>query len=195
MSISSLMPVYPRCGVRPVKGEHCHLIDEDGTRYLDFASGIAVNLLGHTHEGLISAIQKQAETLMHVSNMYGSPQGEELSQRLVDHTFADTVFFTNSGAEAVEAAIKTARAYHQCEGGDANRTELITFTNAFHGRTMATISASNQSKMHKGFAPLLDGFQYCEFDDLEAVKAMINDKTAGFLVEPIPLRDRARHSR
>lgn len=185
MSISSLMPVYPRCGVRPVKGEHCHLIDEDGTRYLDFASGIAVNLLGHSHEGLISAIQKQAETLMHVSNMYGSPQGEELSQRLVDHTFADTVFFTNSGAEAVEAAIKTARAYHQCEGGDANRTELITFTNAFHGRTMATISASNQTKMHKGFAPLLDGFQYCEFDDLEAARALITDKTAGFLVEPI----------
>jgi len=185
MSISSLMPVYPRCGVRPVKGEHCHLIDEDGTRYLDFASGIAVNLLGHSHEGLISAIQKQAATLMHVSNMYGSPQGEELSQRLVDHTFADTVFFTNSGAEAVEAAIKTARAYHQCEGGDANRTELITFTNAFHGRTMATISASSQTKMHKGFAPLLDGFQYCEFDDLEAAKALITDKTAGFLVEPI----------
>lgn len=185
MSISSLMPVYPRCGVRPVKGEHCHLIDEDGTRYLDFASGIAVNLLGHSHEGLIRAIQKQAETLMHVSNMYGSPQGEELSQRLVDHTFADTVFFTNSGAEAVEAAIKTARAYHQCDGGDANRTELITFTNAFHGRTMATISASNQTKMHKGFAPLLDGFQYCEFDDLQAAKALITDKTAGFLVEPI----------
>ncbi len=184
MSISPLMPVYPRCGVRPVKGEHCHLIDEDGTRYLDFASGIAVNLLGHSHEGLIRAIQEQAATLMHVSNMYGSPQGEELSQRLVDHTFADTVFFTNSGAEAVEAAIKTARAYHQ-HAGDTQRSELITFTNAFHGRTMATISASNQEKMHKGFAPLLEGFQYCEFDDLEAAKALISDKTAGFLVEPI----------
>jgi acetylornithine/N-succinyldiaminopimelate aminotransferase len=185
MSITPLMPVYPRCGVRPVKGEHCHLIDEDGTRYLDFASGIAVNLLGHSHEGLISAIQEQAATLMHVSNMYGSPQGEVLAKRLVDHTFADTVFFTNSGAEAVEAAIKTARAYHQHEDGDSNRTELITFTNAFHGRTMATISASNQTKMHKGFAPLLSGFQYCEFDDLEAAKALITDKTAGFLVEPI----------
>ena len=102
MSITPLMPVYPRCGVRPVRGDHCHLIDEDGTRYLDFASGIAVNLLGHSHEGLIGAIQRQAATLMHVSNLYGSPQGEGLAQRLVDTTFADTVFFTNSGAEAVE---------------------------------------------------------------------------------------------
>lgn len=185
MSIAPLMPVYPRCGVRPVRGEHCHLIDEDGTRYLDFASGIAVNLLGHSHEGLIGAIQRQASELMHVSNLYGSPQGEALAQRLVDLTFADTVFFTNSGAEAVETAIKTARAYHQHEDGDANRTELITFTSAFHGRTMATISASNQSKMHKGFMPLLDGFQYCEFDDLEAAAALIGPKTAGFLVEPI----------
>lgn len=187
MSITPLMPVYPRCGVRPVRGEHCHLIDEDGTRYLDFASGIAVNLLGHSHPGLIKAIQQQAETLMHVSNLYGSPQGEKLAQTLVDNTFADTVFFTNSGAEAVETAIKTARAYHQNVGdqGDANRYELITFHNAFHGRTMATISASNQEKMHHGFSPLLDGFKYAPFDDLEAAKALIGPKTAGFLVEPI----------
>ena len=185
MSITPLMPVYPRCGVRPVEGDHCHLIDEDGTRYLDFASGIAVNLLGHSHEGLISAIQDQAAKLMHVSNLYGSPQGERLAQQLVDRTFADTVFFTNSGAEAVEAAIKTARAYHQHDDGDPQRTELITFTNAFHGRTMATISASNQEKMHKGFHPLLPGFVYCEFDDLEAAKALVGPKTAGFLVEPI----------
>ncbi len=184
MSISPLMPVYPRCGVRPVRGEHCHLIDEDGTRYLDFASGIAVNLLGHSHEGLISAIQKQAETLMHVSNLYGSPQGEKLAQQLVDATFADTVFFTNSGAEAVETAIKTARAYHQHEG-DTSKFELITFANAFHGRTMATISASNQEKMHHGFSPLLAGFKYAEFDDLESAKALMGPNTAGFLVEPI----------
>ncbi|MGI9376434.1 MAG: aspartate aminotransferase family protein [Tsuneonella suprasediminis] len=184
MSITPLMPVYPRCGVRPVRGEHCHLIDEDGTRYLDFASGIAVNLLGHSHPGLIGAIQKQAETLMHVSNLYGSPQGEALAQRLVDKTFADTVFFTNSGAEAVEAAIKTARAYHQSVGND-DKYELITFTNAFHGRTMATISASNQEKMHKGFMPLLAGFKYAEFDDLDSAKALMGPNTAGFLVEPI----------
>ena len=187
MSISPLMPVYPRCGVRPVRGEHCHLIDEDGTRYLDFASGIAVNLLGHSHAGLIGAIQKQAETLMHVSNLYGSPQGEKLAQRLVDATFADTVFFTNSGAEAVEGAIKAARAYHQNAGddGDKDRFELITFSNAFHGRTMATISASNQTKMHQGFNPLLEGFKYAEFDDLESAKALMGPRTAGFLVEPI----------
>jgi acetylornithine/N-succinyldiaminopimelate aminotransferase len=186
MSITPLMPVYPRCGVRPVRGEHCHLIDENGTRYLDFASGIAVNLLGHSHEGLIGAIQEQAATLMHVSNLYGSPQGEALAQSLVDHTFGDTVFFTNSGAEAVEAAIKCARAYHQnAEGGDTGRFELITFHNAFHGRTMATISASNQTKMHHGFSPLLDGFKYAPFDDLDAAKALIGPNTAGFLVEPI----------
>lgn len=184
MSITPLMPVYPRCGVRPVRGEHCHLISEDGTRYLDFASGIAVNLLGHSHEHLVGAIQKQAATLMHVSNLYGSPQGEHLAQRLVDLTFADTVFFTNSGAEAVECAIKTARAYHSAVGND-HKYELITFKNAFHGRTMATISASNQEKMHKGFLPLLEGFKYVDFDDLEGAKAAIGPNTAGFLVEPI----------
>ena len=184
MTITPLMPVYPRCGVRPVRGEHCHLIDEDGTRYLDFASGIAVNLLGHSHKGLIGAIQRQAETLMHVSNLYGSPQGEALASRLVEKTFADTVFFTNSGAEAVETAIKTVRAYHQHAGND-EKFELITFKNAFHGRTMATISASNQEKMHKGFEPLLPGFRYVDFDDLEGAKAAIGPNTAGFLVEPI----------
>ncbi len=184
MSISPLMPVYPRCEVRPVRGEHCHLISEDGTRYLDFAAGIAVNLLGHSHLGLIGAIQQQAATLMHVSNLYGSPQQERLARRLVESTFADTVFFTNSGAEAVEAAIKTARAYHQA-GGDPQRFELITFDQAFHGRTMATISASNQDKMHKGFVPLLPGFRYVEFDDLAAAEAAIGPQTAGFLVEPI----------
>ncbi|RPF71274.1 aspartate aminotransferase family protein [Aurantiacibacter spongiae] len=184
MSITPLMPVYPRCGVRPVRGDNCHLIDEDGTRYLDFAAGIAVNLLGHSHPGLIGAIQEQAGTLMHVSNLYGSPQGEALAQRLVDATFADTVFFTNSGAEAVECAIKTARAYHQA-GGNEERFELITFKNAFHGRTMATISASNQDKMHKGFNPLLPGFRYVEFDDLEGAKAAVGPNIAGFLVEPV----------
>ena len=184
MSITPLMPVYPRCGFRPVRGEHCHLIGEDGRRCLDFASGIAVNLLGHSHAGLVGAIQRQAATLMHVSNLYGSPQGEHLAQRLVDLTFADTVFFTNSGAEAVECAIKTARAYH-AHVGNEHRNELITFTNAFHGRTMATISASSQEKMHKGFLPLLPGFRYVPFDDLAAARAAIGPNTAGFLVEPV----------
>ncbi len=183
MSITPLMPVYPRCGFRPVRGEGAWLISEDGSRALDFASGIAVNLLGHGHPHLTKAIQDQAATLMHVSNLYGSPQGEKFAQRLVDTTFADTVFFTNSGAEAVECAIKAARAYHQSQ--DSDRFEIITFKNAFHGRTMATISASNQEKMHHGFSPLLAGFKYVEFDDLEGAKAAITDKTAGFLVEPI----------
>jgi acetylornithine/N-succinyldiaminopimelate aminotransferase len=183
MSITPLMPVYPRCGFRPVRGEGAYLISEDGSRALDFASGIAVNLLGHGHPHLTKAIADQAATLMHVSNLYGSPQGEKFAQLLVDSTFADTVFFTNSGAEAVECAIKTARAYHQSAGSD--RYEIITFKNAFHGRTMATISASNQDKMHKGFLPLLEGFKYVDFDDLEGAKAAIGPKTAGFLVEPI----------
>jgi acetylornithine/N-succinyldiaminopimelate aminotransferase len=184
MTITPLMPVYPRSPVRPVRGEGVYLFGEQGEKYLDFASGIAVNLLGHGHPHLTKAIQDQAATLIHVSNLYGSPQGEALAQRLVDLTFADTVFFTNSGAEAVECSIKTARAYHQHVGND-DKFELITFKNAFHGRTMATISASNQDKMHKGFLPLLAGFKYAEFDDLDSARALMGPHTAGFLVEPI----------
>ena len=150
MAITPLMPVYPRCEVRPVKGEGVWLIGEGGERYLDFASGIAVNLLGHSHPHLIGAIQRQAETLMHVSNLYGSPQGEALAKRLTELTFADTVFFTNSGAEAVECAIKTARRYHHAKG-NPHKNKLITFSNAFHGRTMATISATDQMKLRDGF--------------------------------------------
>ncbi len=184
MTISPLMPVYPRCGVRPVRGEGAYLYGEQGEKYLDFASGIAVNLLGHGHPHLTRAIADQAATLMHVSNLYGSPQGEALAQRLVDLTFADTVFFTNSGAEAVECAIKTARRYHHVTG-NPQRMHLITFANAFHGRTLGTISATNQDKMRDGFEPLLPGFAYAPFDDLAAALALIDDHTAGFLVEPI----------
>ncbi|GLR47350.1 aspartate aminotransferase family protein [Sphingomonas astaxanthinifaciens] len=184
MAITPLMPVYPRCEVRPVKGEGVWLIGEGGERYLDFASGIAVNLLGHSHPHLIGAIQKQAETLMHVSNLYGSPQGEALAKRLTELTFADTVFFTNSGAEAVECAIKTARRYHHAKG-NPHKNKLITFSNAFHGRTMATISATDQMKLRDGFAPLLEGFEVVAFDDLDAALAAIDDSTAGFLVEPV----------
>ena len=184
MPITPLMPVYPRCGVRPVRGEGCYLFGEDGEKYLDFASGIAVNALGHGHPHLTEAIQRQAATLMHVSNLYGSPQGEALAQRLVDATFADTVFFTNSGAEAVECAIKTARRYHFADG-HPERHDLITFNMAFHGRTIGTISATNQDKLRDGFAPLLPGFKYAPFDDLDAALALVDDNTAGFLVEPI----------
>ncbi len=184
MAITPLMPVYPRCDVRPVRGEGPYLYGENGEKYLDFAAGIAVNLLGHGHPHLTKAIQDQAATLIHVSNLYGSPQGEAFAQRLVDLTFADTVFFTNSGAEAVECAIKTARRYHHAKG-NAHKNELITFSNAFHGRTMATISATNQEKLRDGFAPLLPGFKVVEFDNLEAALAAIDDNTAGFLVEPV----------
>jgi acetylornithine/N-succinyldiaminopimelate aminotransferase len=184
MAITPLMPVYARCEVRPVRGEGAYLYGENGEKYLDFAAGIAVNLLGHGHPHLTKAIQEQAATLMHVSNLYGSPQGEAFAKRLVDLTFADTVFFTNSGAEAVECAIKTARRYHHAKG-NSHKHDLITFSNAFHGRTMATISATNQEKLRDGFAPLLPGFKVVEFDNLEAALAAIDEHTAGFLVEPI----------
>ena len=184
MAITALMPVYPRCDVRPVRGEGVYLYGEDGTQYLDMAAGIAVNCLGHGHPVLTKAIADQAATLMHVSNVYGSPQGEHLAQRLVDNSFADTVFFTNSGAEAVECAIKTARRYHFANG-NPERHDLITFSNAFHGRTMGAISATNQAKMRDGFEPLLPGFKYAEFNDLEGALALIDEHTAGFLVEPI----------
>ncbi|KQM40913.1 aspartate aminotransferase family protein [Sphingomonas sp. Leaf10] len=184
MTTPALMPVYPRCGVRPVRGEGCYLYGEDGTEYLDFAAGIAVNALGHGHPHLTKAIQEQAATLIHVSNLYGSPQGEALAQRIVDNSFADTVFFTNSGAEAVECAIKTARRFHFANGNPERHT-LITFNQAFHGRTLGTISATNQAKMRDGFEPLLPGFKYAEFNDLEGALALIDDNTAGFLVEPV----------
>ena len=184
MPITPLMPVYPRSKVRPVRGEGAYLFGEDGEQYLDFASGIAVNCLGHAHPALTKAIADQAATLLHVSNLYGSPQGEKFAQRLVDATFADTVFFTNSGAEAVECAIKTARRYHFANG-NPERHDLITFDTAFHGRTIGTISATNQAKLRDGFEPLLPGFKYAQFNDLESALALIDDNTAGFLVEPI----------
>ncbi|CAN5332676.1 aspartate aminotransferase family protein [soil metagenome] len=182
--MSPLMPVYPRCGVRPVRGEGCYLIGEGGERYLDFASGIAVNALGHGHPVLVKAIAEQAATLMHISNLYGNPLGERYAQRLVDATFADTVFFTNSGAEAVECAIKTARRYHYANG-NPERSTLITFNNAFHGRTLGTISATNQPKMRDGFEPLLPGFRYAPFNDLDAALSQVDLTTAGFLLEPV----------
>ena len=183
-AIPALMPVYPRCDVRPVRGEGAYLYGERGEKYLDFAAGIAVNALGHGHPRLVKAIADQAATLMHVSNLYGSPQGEHFAQRLVDATFADTVFFTNSGAEAVECAIKTARRYHYANG-HPERHDLITFDTAFHGRTLGAISATNQAKMRDGFEPLLPGFRYATFNDLDGALALIDDHTAGFLVEPI----------
>src|SRR5256885_9614025 len=185
MATTPLMPVYPRSPVRPVRGEGVYLYGEQGERYLDFAAGIAVNILGHGHPYLTKAIQDQAAILMHVSNLYGSPQGEAFAKRLCDLTFADTVFFTNSGVEAVECAIKTARRYHYAKD-NPHKHDLITFSNAFHGRTMATISATDQPKMIDGFAPLLPGFKVVEFNDLDAALAAIDENTAGLLVGPSP---------
>jgi acetylornithine/N-succinyldiaminopimelate aminotransferase len=170
--------------VRPVRGEGAYLIGERGERYLDMAAGIAVNILGHSHPGLIKAISDQAATLMHVSNLYGSPQGEHFAQRLVDKTFADTMFFTNSGTEAVECAIKTARRYHYAKG-NPERHRIISFSGAFHGRTMGAISATNQPKMREGFEPLLPGFTVVPFNDLAGAEAAIGPDAAAFLVEPI----------
>ncbi|HEV2596582.1 MAG TPA: aspartate aminotransferase family protein [Sphingomicrobium sp.] len=184
MAITPLMPVYPRSPVRPVRGEGVYLYGEQGERYLDFAAGIAVNILGHGNPHLTKAIQDQAATLIHVSNLYGSPQGEAFAKRLTDLTFADTVFFTNSGVEAVECAIKTARRYHYAKG-NAHKHDLITFSNAFHGRTMAAVSATDQAKMIDGFRPLLPGFKVVEFGNLDAALAALDDNSAGFLVEPI----------
>jgi acetylornithine/N-succinyldiaminopimelate aminotransferase len=184
MAITPLMPVYPRSPVRPVRGEGVYLYGEQGEKYLDFAAGIAVNILGHGHPHLTKAIQDQAATLMHVSNLYGSPQGEAFAKRLTDLTFADTVFFTNSGVEAIECAIKTARRYHYAKG-NPHKHDLISFSNAFHGRSMAAVSATDQAKMIDGFAPLLPGFKVLPFDDLDAARAAIDENTAGFLIEPI----------
>ena len=184
MTITALMPVYGRCEVEPVRGEGAYLYDADGHEWLDFASGIAVNILGHGHPHLTAAIQKQAATLMHTSNLYKVPAQAHLAQRLVDLTFADTVFFTNSGAEAVECSIKTARRHFSAKG-EPQRHRILTFANAFHGRTLGTISATDQPKLRDGFEPLLPGFQVLPFDDLAAARAAVDDTVAGFMVEPV----------
>ena len=166
MTITPLMPVYPRCGVRPVRGEGCYLISENGDRYLDMAAGIAVNALGHGHPHLVKAIAEQAATLMHVSNLYGSPQGEALAERIVANSFADTVFFTNSGTEAVECAIKTARRYHFANG-NPQRNTIITFNNAlsdqfqsfFQRKDTFALGVCNGCQMFAELAVLIPGAQ------------------------------------
>lgn len=184
MAISPLMPVYPRCDVAPVRGEGCYLYDADGRKWLDFAAGIAVNSLGHNHPHLTRALQEQAATLLHVSNLYGSPQQLGVAKRLVELTFADTVFFTNSGAEAVECAIKTARAWQNAVG-HPEKYRLLTFSNAFHGRTMTTIAMTDQQKLRHGFEPLPDWAKVVPFNDLAAAEAAVDDSIGAILVEPI----------
>jgi acetylornithine/N-succinyldiaminopimelate aminotransferase len=180
----SLFKTFARAKLRFVKGEGSWLIDEKGARYLDFAAGIAVNSLGHSHPKLVEALKLQAETLWHVSNLYEVPGQEELADRLVAASFAEKVFFANSGAEALECAIKTARRYHFISG-NPERFRIITMEGAFHGRTLATIAAGGQAKYLEGFGPKVEGFDQVAFGDIEAVKAMIVPETAGILVEPV----------
>ncbi|MBV1704798.1 MAG: aspartate aminotransferase family protein, partial [Hyphomicrobiales bacterium] len=166
------------------RGEGSWLVTAEGERYLDFGAGIAVNSLGHGHPHLVGALTAQAAKLWHTSNLFGQPDGERLARRLADASFADLVFFCNSGAEALEAAIKTTRKYHAA-GGHPERYRIVTFEGAFHGRTLATIAAGGQKKYLDGFGPKVDGFDQVPFGDLKALEAAIGPETAGILIEPI----------
>ena len=182
--IDAILPTYNRAPLTFVKGEGSWLISADGQRYLDLGAGIGVNALGHAHPALVAAITDQARALWHVSNLYQIPQQAALAERLVDETFADTVFFTNSGTEACELAIKMTRRYWH-DLGHSDRVEIITFEGAFHGRSAAGIAAAPSEKMTRGFAPLLPGFVQVPFGDHDALTAAISEHTAAILIEPI----------
>lgn len=179
-----VLPTYARQPLSFDRGEGVWIFTKDGDKYLDFAGGIAVTVAGYSHPHLVEALKAQADKLWHTSNLYRIEGQERLAQRLVDVTFADTVFFTNSGAEALEGAIKMARRYHYGAGAP-ERWRLITFEGAFHGRTLATISAAGQEKLLKGFGPPVEGFDHVPFGDLDAVRAAIGPETAGILLEPV----------
>jgi acetylornithine/N-succinyldiaminopimelate aminotransferase len=181
---SPLLPTYARADLSFEKGEGPWLFERNGERYLDFGAGIAVNALGHAHPHLVHALTEQAGKLWHTSNLYRIPEGERLAQRLVEVTFADTVFFSNSGAEANEAAIKMARKYHAANG-QPERFRIITFEGAFHGRTLATIAAGGQKKYLEGFGPKVEGFDQVAFADHDGVRTAITPETAAILIEPI----------
>ena len=180
----ALLPTYNRANVAFVRGEGSYLFADDGKRYLDFGAGIAVNAFGHGHPKLVAALTAQAGKLWHSSNLYRVPGQEILSRKLVDSTFADTVFFTNSGTEAVELAIKMARRHHFVNG-HPERFHIVTFEGAFHGRTMAAIAATGNEKYLEGFGPKLPGFDQVPLNDLAAVKAVIGPQTAALMIEPI----------
>jgi len=181
---SHLLPTYARIDLAFERGEGAWLIATNGDRYLDFASGVAVNSLGHAHPRLVEALTEQAKKVWHVSNLYRIPEAERLAERLCRATFADTVFFTNSGAEAMECAIKMARKY-QAAGGKPERFRIITFEGAFHGRTLATVAAGGQKKYLEGFGPPVEGFDQVAFGDVAAAKRAIGPETAAILIEPI----------
>jgi acetylornithine/N-succinyldiaminopimelate aminotransferase len=184
MGASHLLPTYARVDLAFERGEGAWLIATNGERYLDFTSGVAVNALGHAHPQLIAAISEQVRKLSHVSNLYRIPEAERLAARLCDASFAELVFFGNSGAEAMECAIKMARKY-QSASGKPERFRVITFEGAFHGRTLATLAAGGQKKYLDGFGPVVEGFDQVAFGDLEATKRAIGPETAAILIEPI----------
>ncbi|MEJ8473380.1 aspartate aminotransferase family protein [Roseibium algae] len=184
MSASALFGTYARSGLEFDHGEGVWLVASDGRRFLDCGSGIAVNALGHSHPHLVEALKAQAEKLWHTSNLHSPPGGNRLGSRLAEATFADRVFFTNSGAEAMEAAIKTARRY-QYDKGHPDRYHIVTFEGAFHGRTIATIAAGGQAKYMEGFGPKAPGFDQVPAGDLEALKEIVGPQTAAIAIEPI----------
>jgi acetylornithine aminotransferase/acetylornithine/N-succinyldiaminopimelate aminotransferase len=179
-----LMAFTKRAPIALVRGEGMRVWDSDGKEYLDFTGGIAVTALGHSHPRVVGTIREQATTLMHVSNLFHIPQQTHLAKLLCDHSFADRVFFSNSGAEANEAAIKLARKWAK-EHGASDRGDIITMRGGFHGRTLATVTATAQEKYHHGFEPLPGGFKYVPFNDLRAVERAMDSHTAGVMVEPI----------
>jgi acetylornithine/N-succinyldiaminopimelate aminotransferase len=181
---SHLLPTYARVNLAFERGEGAWLIATNGDRYLDFASGVAVNALGHAHPQLVAALAEQAQKVWHVSNLYQVPEAERVAQRLCEASFADVVFFCNSGAEAMECAIKMLRKY-QSANGAPERYRVITFEGAFHGRTLATLAAGGQKKYLDGFGPVVDGFDQVPFGDLEATKRAVTSETAAILIEPI----------
>lgn len=181
---SPLLPTYARADIAFERGEGAWLVAEGGERYLDFGAGIAVNALGHAHPHLVEALTAQAGRLWHTSNLYRIPEGERLAARLAEASFADVVFFANSGAEANEAAIKMARKYHAVSGAP-ERVRIITFEGAFHGRTLATLAAGGQEKYLEGFGPRVEGFDQVPFGVSDAAEAAITPETAAIMVEPL----------
>ena len=193
MATEYIMNTYGERSLAFVRGEGAYLWDADGKKYLDFLGGLAVNGLGHCHPNVVAAIREQAGKLLHISNLYYIEPQAQLAKLLIDNSDMDQCFFCNSGAEANEAGIKLARKFTK-DQGRADAYEIITMDNSFHGRTMATITATAQTKYHKGFEPMVPGFTYVPYDDLPAVEAVISEKTCGILVETIQSEGRRQHT-
>jgi acetylornithine/N-succinyldiaminopimelate aminotransferase len=182
--IDPVLPTYARAPIAVERGEGCWLVDDRGRRFLDFGAGVAVNAFGHAHPRLVAALTEQAGKLWHSSNLYRVPGQERLARRLVENSFADTVFFTNSGAEAMECAIKTARKFHSWNGAP-ERWRIVAFEGSFHGRTLATVALAGAEKLTAGFGPMPDGFDHVPFGDHAALEAAIGPETAAIAIEPV----------